>query len=305
VARATGTNPAESLASAATRSPRLFLPGMYVPSDHNPQKGLAWNGDSQQDPYAVNDARPFDISWYYNWGFDPPDAEYRMTVGGEFIPMQWCEDYFPSTPIDYSGYLLFLNEPNRSDQCGGHIGNNLEIAVDLYEDVLYYYPNAKLIGPNISFQPYGPNNSYAGYLEAWRNEVLSRPGPPRLPDGYGIHLYSSPGGITAEQVAQAFCDKLFEWGELDKELWVTEFRWANDWVNPTWPAPTQEAFIATQVSNQFGFFDNGLQVGTPSASETCKITRYSWYTNRLGPVILPGTPTPIATPVSNVGYSSF
>jgi hypothetical protein len=89
------------------------------------------------------------------------------------------------------------------------------------------------------------------------------------------------------------------------DWWVTEFRWANVWVIPTWPAPTQEAFIATQVSNQFGFFDNGLQVGTPSASETCKITRYSWYTNRLGPVILPGTPTPIATPVSNVGYSSL
>jgi hypothetical protein len=63
----------------------------------------------------------------------------------------------------------------------------------------------------------------------------------------------------------------------------------------------------TRIANEFGFFESALPVGTPTpeAGESCHITRYAWYTNRLGPVILPGTPTPIATPESDVGYSSL
>jgi hypothetical protein len=141
--------------------------------------------------------------------------------------------------------------------------------------------------------------------------VLSRedpqnPGNPLpLPDGYAIHLYPDPADqYTARQWVQAYCEKLYEWGELDKELWVTEFGWSNDWVLGVNDA-TRQADMYTRIPNLFGFLETGLTAGTPTpgAGPNCQITRYAWYTNRKGPVPAPNTPTPAATPVSGVGYT--
>lgn len=312
--RPTGT--AVSVASAeVTPSPALFLPGMHKSAIGSPQKGLAWQIKTGS---AVTDAVPFNISWYHTWAINPPTLNplypWSATVGAEFIPFLPCiptadpndpQSYPEHLSKDYTGYLLFLNEPENTfdpNQCGSQLGPNKVIsATEVYSKVVELYPHAKLIGPNITFQRY--EDSITGFLDLWIARVLDKGLP--LPYGYGIHLYPSPtSNDTAEEWTQAYCELLEEYDELDKELWVTEFGWSNDWVIETDPIPTQQATINENIEEQFGFFETGL---TTDQEQDCQITRYAWFTNRNKHTeyIPPGIPTPTETPTSSVGYTDL
>jgi hypothetical protein len=262
---------------------------------------LAWANTGKE--LSALDAIPFHITWYYNWGLTPP-ALNTATVGAEFIPMQWCRNGMPdpdnpaSCPgflsKDYTGYLLFMNEPELEDQCGGNLTSTNKVisAAEVYSDVVAAFPNAKLIGPNFAYTTYGPSGQPTAFHEEWRDLVESMDLP--LPYGYGIHLYPTPTHpFDADEWIQAYCNKLYEWGELDKELWVTEFGWSNEWVLGT-SEPTRQADMYTRIPDLFGFLETGLPVGTPTpnAEPGCQITRYAWYTNRATDVIPPPTPTP-------------
>lgn len=294
--------------SGATPSPMLFVPGMHKSAIGEPGKGIKW--DIEGGP-AVLDAVPFNLGWYQTQSVYPPDDHptyhWPATVGGEFIPFDPCivnpTSYPPHLSKDYTGYMLFLNEPDNDQdpiQCGYQIDANPITAAEIYSDLVTKYPNAKLIGPNLTYARY--NESITGFLEAWRAEVISMGLP--LPHGYGIHLYPKPLQETASEWTQAYCDKLYEWGELDKELWVTEFGWSNGWVFPSDPVPTQQATINENIDEQFGFFETGLTAGTPTpgAEPNCQITRYAWYTNRIRIGL---TVTPDVTPTAPVGYTDL
>jgi hypothetical protein len=283
--------------------PVLFLPGMHKSAIGSPQKGVVWGLTGGP---GVLDVVPFNVGWYHWYSENPPitAAPWAATVGAEFIPFIAClpGSANPNDPTsypshlskDYSGYMLFLNEPDNDadDQCGSDIGeNNVISSTQIYAKIVAAYPNAKLIGPNTSYSSFG-YGSPTGFLEAWRTRVITMGLP--LPHGYGIHLYLLD---PVSEWTQAYCDKLYEWGELDKELWVTEFGWSNDWVLGTNEA-TRQADMNTRVANQFGFFETGLTAGTPTpgAEPNCQITRYAWYiSRRFGLTPTPG-PTPEAPP---------
>jgi hypothetical protein len=199
--------------------------------------------------------------------------------------------------------MLFLNEPDndQAGQCGGDIGpNDIIASTEIYSDVVAKYPNAKLIGPHTTYELHD-DQTITGFLDAWRTRVITMGLP--LPHGYGIHLYPKPNEITASEWTQAYCDKLYEWGELDKELWVTEFGWSNDWVLGT-STPERQTYMNTRIAEEFGFFQTGLTAGTPTpgAEPNCQITRYAWYTNRIRIGL---TPTPGVTPQGPVGYTDL
>jgi hypothetical protein len=293
----------------ATPSPMLFVPGLHKSAIGGPQKGLAWIIKTGR---AVTDAVPFNISWYHTWGFFPPNLNpanpWPATTGAEFVPFEPCvvnpTGYPDHLSEDYTGYMLFLNEPDnhRANQCGGDIGpNDIISATEIYSDLVSKYPHAKLIGPNTTFE-YHDDDTITGFLDAWMTRVITMGLP--LPHGYGIHLYPSPTSDSAEDWTQAYCELLEEYDELDKELWVTEFGWSNDWVFETDPIPTQQATINEAIEDQFGFFETGLET---DEEQECKITRYAWFTNRNKntEVLDPGTPTPVSTPVSPVGYTDL
>jgi hypothetical protein len=299
----TGTAASGSWAGS-TPSPMLFVPGMHKSAVGEPQKGLKW--DIALGP-AVLDAVPFNLGWYQTQSLHPPYLHptytWSATVGGEFIPFEDCivnpTGYPSHLSKDYTGYMLFLNEPDNLNECGGNLGPNLVIsATEIYSDLVTKYPKAKLIGPNLTYQLHN-DQTITGFLDEWRTRVITMGLP--LPHGYGIHLYPKPLQITASEWTQAYCDKLYEWDELDKELWVTEFGWSNDWVLGT-STPERQDYMYTRIPEEFGFFETGLTAGTPTpgAEPNCKITRYAWYTNRLRIGL---TVTPDVTPEGPVGYT--
>lgn len=87
-------------------------------------------------PQFQEDLTRSGASWYYNWGACPEGDT-------KCIPMTWNgED--PNLPVDYRGYLLFLNEPDRPEQAN----KTPEQAIILYKYYTNKYPNAKLVVGN-------------------------------------------------------------------------------------------------------------------------------------------------------------
>lgn len=118
----------------------LFLTGATVKptaikkevSITNLKKGIGMPYSEFKEDFEKSGA-----SWYYNWGRCPSDDQ-------ACIPMTWGgED--PSLPLDYDGYLLFLNEPDRPDQAN----KTPEEALILYKYFTSKYPDAKMIVGNI------------------------------------------------------------------------------------------------------------------------------------------------------------
>ncbi len=286
-----------------TPSPMLFVPGIHKSAVSVPMKGMKW--DLETGP-AVFDAVPFNPSWYHTQSVFPPNLNplnpWPATVGGEFIPFDDClvdpNNYPSHLSEDYTGYMIFLNEPDNNDDCGGNFGNNIIESTEEYADLVTKYPNAKLIGPNPTWGMLYDGIEITSFLDAWMTRVITMGLP--LPHGYGLHLYPKPNSPwSAEEWTQAYCELLEDYDELDKEFWVTEFGWSNDWVSPNDPVPTQQATISENIDDQFSFFETGL---ITDEDQECKITRYAWYTNRIRIGL---TPTPNVTPEGPVGYTDL
>ncbi|MCB0019496.1 MAG: hypothetical protein KDE09_17015 [Anaerolineales bacterium] len=237
----------------------------------NPRKGIAaayaWAYDTGYEP--------FNTGWYYTWSLFPGEW---VNSGMEFIPMWPCHgtvDYVVGTlGADYDGYLLFLNEPERPEQCT----HSIEEAVDYYLMVRNALPQAKLIGP----QTIGSTNlNFSAWIGAWREAVRQRTGS--YPDvaGYGFHLYPYylNGVVTPRQVMQTWCDGLASWGELGtKEIWVTEFGVENFDGTP------QQ--VQDQLTSMVNLFEQGIG--------NCQLDRYAYFTDRR--VAIQGAPTPTIAP---------
>ena len=237
----------------------------------NPRKGIAaayaWAYDSGYEPFGAG--------WYYTWSLFPGEW---ADSGLQFIPMWPCHgtpDYVVGElGADYDGYLMFLNEPERPDQCTHTIAE----AVDYYLMVRNALPQAKLIGP----QTIGSTNlNFAAWTSAWRDAVHQRTGS--YPDvaGYGFHVYPHflNGAATTRQVMQTWCDGLASWGDLgSKEIWVTEFGVHNFDGSP--------AQVQNQLTNMVDLFENGMG--------ECQINRYAYFTDRRAGI--EGAPTPTIEP---------
>ncbi len=255
------------------------------------QKGIAWAFPNARPA----DFPPFHASWYHNWGPNPSDPIASFV---EFVPFSWCDPQpaIDALPPDYAGYLLFQNEPELQGQCGTLAGPELtaiptpdqwnrrvDHAAERYITLRAAFPNAKLIGPNLAYSNPDPERMMSRFVADWREKVHDLDNSYPVVAGYALHFYTDTNNAKAQLTD--FCARMAEWGETDKEIWVTEFGFGNEWG-------IDKADVKTAVHALADLFARGT--GLPPG---CRVARYAYYTTRQRlPVLLPGTPTPPVGP---------
>lgn len=283
------STPTPSQSNAAINSNNLDQKSYLPITFHDwalgsPKKGLAWGfAGTYPDDYL-----PFHVRWYHDWGTSGPvDNQYM-----EFVPFIWC-DFGPRSPLDtqnnhnfnliklavqdlgndYDGYLLIFNEPNFFNSNNPQCDKHPDEAAQIYVQIRTAFPDAKIVGPNLSE---GGGYSAINYVNLWREEVLELTGQYPELAGYGVHSYRGNHADTLDFLS-IFYQAMQSWGDGDKELWLTEFGYCEEF------GVGHEQQIAELV--------NSLE-----STEYDFVSRYAYYTTRQKRVIEPGDPTP--TPAS-------
>ena len=178
---------------------------VYDPPFINENKGIAL-----VDPY-LQDLDSVGATWYYTWTHYPvPTADER------YIPMSYYGLFDDNLPVDYDGFVLFLNEPNSPAPFGSEISPR--VAADRYVAFVTARPNAKLVVGNCSAWSQG------WYLYFVVELMENYPDAP-LPEYYGFHGYIE-SYITPQQLddwwdtSQRVIEQV---GGQPVEVWVTEF----------------------------------------------------------------------------------
>ena len=225
----------------------LFSLGAWAQS---PKRGMAYGYHSVNDLNAVKPG----ISWWYNWSSTPDAgiANYYKSVGAEFVPMLWNNNYTVADVIAQipSGtkYLLAFNEPNFV------IEANMTPA-----QAVAAWPKVEQVAAAkgleiVSAVPaYCGGSACNGYTDpvAWHNEFFNLC-PTCKVDYIAFHNYEpTTGGLLALTNNL----KVF-----NRPVWVTEFAYYD-------PA-TQAAKISY------------LQTAVSSFENDPDIYRYSWFTGR-------------------------
>ncbi len=164
-------------------------------------------------------------------------------------------------------------------QCDRHPAE----AAQIYVQIRNAFPQAKIIGPNLSI---GGGSLYTpvDFVSQWRTEVYNLTG--QYPDvaGYGLHRYHPQPQETLNRLS-GFYSAMQEWGEGNKELWLTEFGFCEEWESNGVGGPNYDhiealvELVNDLESPQYDFVD-----------------RYAYYTTRQRQIVKPGQPTP--TPAS-------
>lgn len=196
----------------------------------NPKKGMVWrfyngmlNGvGTNLDPFNV-----VGIGWfhYYTPHLDGMDLERNGQI--EFVPFWKCTQFDVEymqkhLPDGYDGYLLWLNEPETGLADGCPVMQSASAAAVWYVEIRAAFPNIKFIGPHTYHQNLGSHLRTMEYVTDWRDIVHDLTGS--YPDvaGYGIHLFTDNKDTNLAYLDEYY-DMMLDWGEGNKELWITEF----------------------------------------------------------------------------------
>ncbi|NJN54489.1 MAG: hypothetical protein HC804_06890 [Anaerolineae bacterium] len=195
-----------------------FLPLIMLPG---PVSGLAWHNRQTADDDVLGG-----VEWYYTYGLHP----YRDEAA-QFVPMLWCDrwpaydyasgyDYITEAqklyPPEYSGWFLFLNEPDLpGSDSGGQCGMSPKQAAYFYKAVVGIWPQARLVGPAVSHEDYR-----AGWvwLRQWYKEVVKLGLP--LPERAALHTYL-PGDPNA--ILDSYHEAVRPYANAPALIWITEF----------------------------------------------------------------------------------
>ncbi|MBP6471214.1 MAG: hypothetical protein KBE23_06455 [Chloroflexi bacterium] len=201
----------------------LYFPAVIIGSE--PVRGYA----RAYGALLPGEATRLGIEWYYDYGLRWPPT--LLDNGAEYVPFFWCDqypslawptrhDYFAALnklPDNYSGPLLFLNEPDLrgGDIDGLQCDRTPRQAAYIYKAVRAQCPRCRIIGPAASHEDY-----LAGWpwLKAFYAEITRLHLP--CPDVAAIHDYT-------DQPPAAIVDSLFAALEnyecAPQTAWVTEF----------------------------------------------------------------------------------
>lgn len=235
-------------------SPRytMLLPVIQSPS---PVRGWAKAYSNLSDA----ELERLGIQWYYDYALRYPFPQ-RGNV--EYVPFLWCDIYpalkydapgiryfdaLAKLPEGYSGYLLFLNEPDLrgsrvdGDQCERTPRQAAHMLLAARE----LCPGCVMVGPAVSHEDYRAGWSWlkAFYIEALRVGV-------RLPEVSAIHTYL-PGDPA--RIVNSHFALLAEFPGAATTAWVTEFA----------------ASSPDQAQRMIDYYE-----ADP------RITRYAWFTAR-------------------------
>lgn len=172
------------------------------------------------------------IKWYYDYALRYP---FPKDLGIEYIPFFWCDQYpslkwptdynyfdqLAKLPDGYSGYLLFLNEPDLrgGDVDGWQCDRTPRQAAYIYKAVKEMCQRCVIVGPNVS---------HIDYLQNWKwlrefYEQIELLGL-EPPDIAAVHDYT-------EQPTQKMITSLFilfsQFDDTPETMWVTEFATCN------------------------------------------------------------------------------
>jgi hypothetical protein len=178
---------------------------VYVPPNINQNKGIALVENYLQDLDAVG------ATWYYTWSHYPAPS-----IDQRYVPMSYYGLFDDRLPVDYDGFVLFLNEPNNPAPFGA--GISPQLAAERYAAFVQARPNAKLVVGNASAW------SSMWYMEfIWALDA-NYPDTPK-PQYYGFHGYVEDW-ITVEQLEKwwdATEGFIYYYSGIHPEIWITEF----------------------------------------------------------------------------------
>lgn len=202
--------PAPTPTATATITPTLTPTATPTPTPMPPKKaGAAW---AFLNPGNVDEG--VNINWWHKWY---PST--GITAEMEFVPHIKCDEYrgqslLPiaqqSLPGDYTGVILFLNEPDLAD-----------CPMTPYEGYLFYlqvdaaFPEAQLTTPQVSHLDW-----YTHHYE-WLKEFMSYLEPEQRPEILTVHTYFQHQ--YDKQVDDLTYLAVNEWGYGEIRIWVTEF----------------------------------------------------------------------------------
>lgn len=188
----------------------IFLTTIFMPlfvKTAGPARGVAalnYNSSWSNDGALLN------VDWHYGYWYQ---------IAPNYVPMLKPATFWDGLAYlgarGYTGYLMFLNEPEIWNQ------DNIDpvSAANLYASLVAQLPHAKIIAPNVWWN--GPGNG-PRWLQAWHAEIVARGLP--LPYGYAAHHYEfvlpNQPWLTADALRQQVH---ILWGETDAELWLPEF----------------------------------------------------------------------------------
>lgn len=183
----------------------IFLSFMAITPD---KSGLAWENVNS------NNMQPFGFSAYQAW--IPIYENYQGMMAYPHLPCNYA--YWPSDPnadylamldTEYEGVLLWLNEPDREDQCE----MTPEDAVSFYWQTVALCPSCQLTYPQVSMGDY-----YNGFR--WLKEFLQLCGGCTFEYG-ALHIYSVLPSVVIGRYTQVVGDVpilVTEWAACDPAL---------------------------------------------------------------------------------------
>ncbi|MCL4871721.1 MAG: glycoside hydrolase family protein [Anaerolineae bacterium] len=195
------------------------------------KKGMVWNyylAGTNTDPWNV-----MNIGWFHRYAPTYGQNDYHGPI--QFIPYWGCNtlsvEYMVNTlGGDYAGYLIWLNEPDTGMPDGCPPLSDPQAAADFYIAARAGLPYAKFIGPHTYHGNPAAHNRAMNWMREWRDKVRDHPnGNGQYPDvtGYGIHPYSTDP-LENMTFVDNFYNQMVDWGEGEKELWVTEFAYCDE-----------------------------------------------------------------------------
>jgi hypothetical protein len=215
-------------------------------------------------PYVyAEDLERTNSSWYYVWG--PCWSSYPPGC----VPMSWGgED--PNLPLDYSGYVLLFNEPDRPEQAN----ITPENGVIIYKEFKLKYPQAKWVVGNVW---------YAQWLYTFRDLCVADPSC-ELPAIWGLHMYV--GGIDHLPKMLAYIESAYK--NLNGTFWITEF--ASVSGNISVDEGIVRFFESHPWIERWAYFCNRASGTEPWYPKSWNVQLFDWDT---------GEPTPIGNWYTN------
>lgn len=229
----------------------LFVSSLAAAQTKSPKRGIC--GDAS--PADLATLAPF-VTWYYDWGVEPPAVSLGQLSGIEWVPMAWNA---PSNLTDFKNripagtlYLLGFNEPNFKSQANMTPAQAAAAWPGLEE--VAAAKGLKLVSPAVNWCGDcvdGVSNDPVDWLDKF---FAACPGC--KVDYIAIHSYA-PG-------SEALRNYLTKFKKYNKPLWITEFA---PW-DP--PKPDYEG-VVTYMKEAIPILENDPDV-----------FRYSWFATRVG-----------------------
>jgi hypothetical protein len=211
-------------------------------------------GDASPEDLAI--LSPY-ISWYYDWGVEPPAISQGELSGIEWVPMQWGGigadqvENIKSRIIEGSLYLLGFNEPNFRSQA--NITPQQAAEMWPYIEEIAADKGLKLVSPAVNWcgdcvdgVTYDPTDWLDKFIAAYPDAHF---------DYIAIHSYA-PYSAALKSYIDMF-------RKYNKPLWITEFA--------PWDAPKPDYAGVVQY----------MKETIPLVEADTSVFRYSWFATRV------------------------